>query len=112
MCCRILTGCILKPRSNAELASRRGWRLVFESGSMAGCMLAAQCGLAVTLLSRSQLHDGLREARRAERLPNLLTIAFYAFAREDTPASRALIEVCREVGRRDRFGSHAKSPHV
>ena len=90
-------------------AATRGWRLVFESSSMAGCMSAALSGLAVTLLARSQLRDGLRELGRAERLPELPTVGFYAFAREATSANRALIDACREVGQHDRFGRRVRT---
>ncbi len=96
--------CIYREAALAALGSvARPWRVVFESGSMAGCLSAALAGFAVTVVARSQLREGLRELGEEERLPALPAACFYAFSPRTNPAARALIDAVRSIGQRSRF---------
>ncbi|MDN7676344.1 LysR substrate-binding domain-containing protein [Burkholderia oklahomensis] len=96
--------CVYREAAIAALSGApRPFRIVFESGSMAGCVSAALAGFAVTVVARSQLRDGLRECGSEDGLPALPAAHFYAFSRQPTPASAALIDAVRETGRRNRF---------
>ncbi|HDR8873647.1 TPA: LysR family transcriptional regulator, partial [Burkholderia territorii] len=73
--------CVYREAAVAALAAAlRPFRVLFESGSMAGCVSAALAGFAVTALARSQLRDGLRECGVQDGLPTLPAARFYAFA--------------------------------
>ncbi|MDX5627169.1 MULTISPECIES: LysR family transcriptional regulator [unclassified Brenneria] len=97
--------CIYRESAIAALGkAERAWRIVFESGSMAGCLSAALSGFAVTVIARSQLREGLRELGPDEQWPALPAARFYAFAREETPAVAALIDAARRIGRQRQFG--------
>lgn len=76
----------------------RVWRIVFESGSMAGCLSAARAGFAITVIADSQRSEGLRILGSEDGLPELPMARFYAFASGDNPASTALIEAARSAG--------------
>ncbi|AOJ11009.1 LysR family transcriptional regulator [Burkholderia mayonis] len=96
--------CVYREAAIAALSgAQRPFRIVFESGSMAGCVSAALAGFAVTVVARSQLRDGLRECGSEDGLPALPAARFYAFSRQSTPANAALIDAVRETGRRNRF---------
>ncbi|OZI51133.1 LysR substrate-binding domain-containing protein [Bordetella genomosp. 4] len=82
----------------------RPWRIVFESSSMAGCLSAARSGFAVTVVADSQRSANLRVLGVEDGLPQLPEARFYAFARENTPDSTALIEAARRIGQQGRFG--------
>lgn len=82
----------------------RVWRIVFESSSMAGCLSAARSGFAVTVIADSQRSDALRVLAIEDGLPELPAARFYAFAREDSAASAALVEAARRAGQHGRFG--------
>ena len=97
--------CIYRESAIASLGkTTRAWRIVFESSSMAGCVSAALSGFAVTVVAGGQLRDGLRELGAAESLPKLPAARFYAFAREESPASVALVDAARRLGQQIRFG--------
>ncbi|MFY2842633.1 LysR family transcriptional regulator [Achromobacter ruhlandii] len=83
--------------------ARRAWSPAFESGSMAGCLAAAQAGFAVAPVARSQLRPGLRALSREDGLPALPNARFYAFARSAEAAVRALVATVRQTGQRRRF---------
>ncbi|WP_338881838.1 LysR substrate-binding domain-containing protein [Achromobacter veterisilvae] len=76
----------------------RVWRIVFESGSMAGCLSAARAGFAITVIADSQRSEGLRILGSEDGLPELPMARFYAFASGDNPVSTALIEAARSAG--------------
>ncbi|SSW72058.1 HTH-type transcriptional activator CmpR [Achromobacter veterisilvae] len=76
----------------------RVWRIVFESGSMAGCLSAARAGFAITVIADSQRSEGLRILDSEDGLPELPMARFYAFASGDNPVSTALIEAARSAG--------------
>ncbi len=76
----------------------RVWRIVFESGSMAGCLSAARAGFAITVIADSQRSEGLRILGSEDGLPELPMARFYAFASGDNPVSTALIEAARRAG--------------
>lgn len=76
----------------------RAWRIVFESGSMAGCLSAARAGFAITVIADSQRSEGLRILGSEDGLPELPMARFYAFASGDNPVSTALIEAARSAG--------------
>lgn len=76
----------------------RVWRIVFESGSMAGCLSAARAGFAVTVIADSQRSEGLRILGSEDGLPELPMARFYAFASGENPVSTALIEAARSAG--------------
>lgn len=81
----------------------RGWHIVFESSSVAGCLSAARAGFAITVIADSQRSEGLRILGNDDGLPKLPTARFYAFAGKDCPVSAALIEAARRAGQ-NRFG--------
>lgn len=94
-------------RESAVTALRktdRIWRIVFESSSMAGCLSAARAGFAITVIAESQRSEGLRVLGIEDGLPELPAARFYAFAGNDSPVSRALIEAACRAGR-SRFNS-------
>lgn len=96
--------CVYREAATAALSgAQRPFRIAFESGSMAGCVSAALAGFAVTVVARSQLRDGSRECGPEDGLPALPAAHFYAFSRQSTPASAALIDAVRETGRHNRF---------
>jgi DNA-binding transcriptional LysR family regulator len=102
--------CVYRESAFAALGrSARPWRLVFESSSMAGCVSAALAGFAVTLIARSQLHDGLRVLAEQDNMPDLPRVRFYAFSSNHAPAAQALIAAVREVGQRRRFATGERS---
>jgi len=81
----------------------RPWRIVFESGSMAGCLSAARAGFAITIIADSQRSESLRVLGVEDGLPKLPAARFCAFARTDSPASAALIEAARRAGQQNGF---------
>ncbi|WP_454739150.1 LysR family transcriptional regulator [Cupriavidus necator] len=101
--------CIYRESAVAALgATARNWRLAFESSSMAGCLSAALSGFAVTPIARSQMREGLRELGTAEQMPALPHVKFYAFARQNLPASVALVKAVRDVGSKEKFLQSAR----
>ncbi|WMD20397.1 LysR family transcriptional regulator [Achromobacter seleniivolatilans] len=83
--------------------AQQGWLPVFESGSMAGCLAAAQAGFAVAPVARSQLRDGLRALSPDDGMPELPLARFYAYLRSADPAAQALVAAVRQTGQRRRF---------
>lgn len=81
-------------------AARRAWHIVMESSSMAGCLGAAACGLAVTVVAQSQLREGLRALGAAEGMPKLPGVRFYAFSRSADGAALAIVQAVRNASRR------------
>lgn len=97
--------CVYREAAVAALGNMgRPWRIVFESSSMAGCLSAARSGFAVTVVADSQRSANLRVLGVEDGLPQLPEARFYAFARENTPDSTALIEAARRIGQQGRFG--------
>jgi len=88
-----------------DAAALRPFRVLFESGSMAGCVSAALAGFAVTALARSQLCTGLRACGTDDGLPALPAARFYAFASKPDGACAALIEAVRATGRTRQFAA-------
>jgi DNA-binding transcriptional LysR family regulator len=84
------------------------WRMVFESGSMAGCLSAAHAGFAVTPVALSQLRDGLRVLSVSDGMPALPDVQFYAFANTTSRAMRELIAAVERSGRHARFHMPAR----
>jgi DNA-binding transcriptional LysR family regulator len=96
--------CVYRESAIAALAkSRKPWRLVFESSSMAGCLAAARAGFAVTPVARSQLREGLRALERADGMPPLPRVQFHAFAGAASDMADELIAAVGSTGRRQRF---------
>ena len=58
-------------------------------------MSAARSGFAITVIADSQRSDALRVLGSEDGLPELPAARFYAFAREDSAASAALVEAAR-----------------
>jgi DNA-binding transcriptional LysR family regulator len=83
----------------ALAGSRRQWRIVCTSSSLAGVQAAAVAGLAITPLARHTIAPGLRTLNRADRLPALPQTHFVLHAREtDTqPMVSALGALIQEL---------------
>ncbi|EME5141371.1 LysR substrate-binding domain-containing protein [Pseudomonas aeruginosa] len=97
--------CIYRESAVTALGkTEQTWRIVFESSSMAGCLSAARSGFAVTVIADSQRSEGLRVLGSEDGLPELPSARFYAFDREVSAASAALIEAARRAGQQGRFG--------
>lgn len=79
------------------------WLPAFESGSMAGCLAAAQAGFAVAPVARSQLREGLRALSREDGMPDLPAARFYAYLRSEESAVQGLVAAVRQTGQRRRF---------
>lgn len=93
--------CVYRQAATEALgAARRSWHLVMESSSMAGCLGAAACGLAVTVVAQSQLREGLRALGVAEGMPKLPGARFYAFSRNAGDATLAIIQAVRDASHR------------
>lgn len=103
--------CVYRETATTALnQADRKWRMVFESSSMAGCVSAAQAGLAATVLAESQSRDGLRRLGCDDGLPKLPPARFYAFVRTETPASVSMVAAARLVGDDRRFRPQGSPP--
>jgi len=105
--------CVYRESAIAALAkSRKPWRLVFESSSMAGCLAAARAGFAVTPVARSQLQEGLRALDRADGMPPLPRVQFHAFTSAASDMADELIAAVGSTGKRQRFAGPGRGPSV
>jgi DNA-binding transcriptional LysR family regulator len=96
--------CVYREAAIAALTrAGKPWRLAFESGSMAGCLSAAQAGFAVTPVARSQLRNGLRILDAADGMPALPEVQFYAFENTNSRVAGELVETVQASGRQRQF---------
>jgi DNA-binding transcriptional LysR family regulator len=96
--------CVYREAAIAALTrAGKSWRLAFESGSMAGCLSAAQAGFAVTPVARSQLRNGLRTLDAADGMPALPEVQFYAFENTNSRVAGELVETVQASGRQRQF---------
>ena len=101
--------CVYREAAIAALTrAGKSWRLVFESSSMAGCLSAAHAGFAVAPIARSQLRGGLRVLDKADGMPTLPNVKFYAFANTTSVAARELIAAVEKSGRQTGFSMPAR----
>uniref|UniRef100_UPI003BAC0C4E LysR substrate-binding domain-containing protein n=1 Tax=Stappia sp. TaxID=1870903 RepID=UPI003BAC0C4E len=102
--------CVYREAATTALnRAGRPWRVIFESSSIAGCLSAARAGIAVTVVSRSQKRDGLRELAEDDGVPELPHARFYAFPAVATRATTDMIEAARRVAVPSRFQSGARA---
>ncbi len=92
-------------RAATESLSGAGlpWVVVVETASMAGCLAAAEAGLAVTVIAQSQLRPGLAVMDSKEGLPPLPLVRFYVYVRKPGAATDSLVRAVRAAGSRHRF---------
>ncbi|MGE8619585.1 MAG: LysR family transcriptional regulator [Achromobacter spanius] len=96
--------CVYRAAAIAALSQAgKPWLPAFESGSMAGCLAAAQAGFAVAPVARSQLREGLRALSREDGMPDLPAARFYAYVRSEESAVQGLVAAVRQTGQRRRF---------
>ena len=96
--------CVYRAAAIAALSQAgKAWLPAFESGSMAGCLAAAQAGFAVAPVARSQLREGLRALSQEDGMPDLPAARFYAYLRSEESAVQGLVSAVRQTGQRRRF---------
>lgn len=96
--------CVYREAAITALAQAgKAWLPAFESGSMAGCLAAAQAGFAVAPVARSQLREGMRALLHEDGMPDLPAARFYAYLRSAESAVRGLVAAVRQTGQRRRF---------
>ncbi|MGV2896111.1 LysR family transcriptional regulator [Achromobacter sp. AGC78] len=96
--------CVYRAAAIAALSQAgKAWLPAFESGSMAGCLAAAQAGFAVAPVARSQLREGLRALSQEDGMPDLPAARFYAYLRSEESAVQGLVAAVRQTGQRRRF---------
>ncbi|AUA56756.1 HTH-type transcriptional regulator gltR [Achromobacter spanius] len=96
--------CVYRAAAIAALSQAgKPWLPAFESGSMAGCLAAAQAGFAVAPVARSQLREGLRALSQEDGMPDLPAARFYAYLRSEESAVQGLVSAVRQTGQRRRF---------
>lgn len=96
--------CVYRAAAIAALSQAgKAWLPAFESGSMAGCLAAAQAGFAVAPVARSQLREGLRALSQEDGMPDLPAARFHAYVRSEESAVQGLVAAVRQTGQRRRF---------
>lgn len=83
----------------ALAATRKRWRIVSTSSSLAGVRAAAMAGLAVTPLPLETIRPGLRVLGRKDKMPKLPEIEFVLLEREaeTRPSVSALGNLIQEM---------------
>lgn len=79
------------------------WRVAFESSSITACLAAARAGLAVTPIAASQMSSDLRTLTTVDGFPQLPSIGFFAFSRDNDLLVQTLISDVKTMGSKDRF---------
>ena len=87
--------CVYRERAIASLqANGRGWRIAYQSTSLAGALAAVRAGLGVTILPRDMVPQGFHVIGESESMPELpdTEIALLMRSRQPSQPVRRLFE--------------------